>query len=427
MAPTIIFLIGAPGSGKGTLGRKLCSDHDMYHFSVGDYMREICRSTDSSSDEMNIVRDHLKQQKLLPSEIIMPLLKQKIEKEERNAGGGGGSRRAVLVDGFPRDIAQAIGFEEQVGVPALAICLNCPKDEAKRRYLSRKVPDRMEDTEELFERRYCEYDVKNVGILERYRDANVLVEVAYAQSQSPRRILCDCKPRLNLEDFPHRFRNSNMRAPTMGRLRRSIVEVERKFQCNDTSTKCFRENRGSPPFRRLDRLGDRSFEDIYFDRDKILSTHGVWVRKRNGHWQAKIRPDAKRGTFANSQFEELTAPSDIARMLRKFMNVGIVPSVHKNFGLAQIARFTTYREMWKVDEKYDVVFDRTDFGHVVGEVELEREIQVDDHSEESLAQRQAAIAEMDAEIEAFMREYSWAFPADKPVGKLSAYFERQQQ
>lgn len=215
-----------------------------------------------------------------------------------------------------------------------------------------------------------------------------------------------------------------MRAPILGPLRRTVIEVERKFHPSDLTTQKFRDNRGIPPFRRLEHLGKREFEDVYFDRDNQLSANGIWVRKRDGHWQAKIRPDAKRGSFNNSQFEEFTKTADIARMIQNRINHGTIASPEEDFGLAQIARFTTYREMWKVNDKFNIVFDQTDFGHVVGEVELEGELHIDEDEEKALRQKQAAIAKMDQEIEALIKKYSWAFPAEKPVGKLSAYFAK---
>ncbi|EEP78529.1 predicted protein [Uncinocarpus reesii 1704] len=333
-------------------------------FLIGDYMREICRSTDP---EAEIVRDHIKNAKLLPGEIMLPLLQRKMKKEQCEGG-----YRAVLVDGFPRDFAQAISFEET--------------DKAKQRFLNRKLPERPEDTDDMFEKRYRQHEENNARIVNYYHEAGILEE-------TPFRSALDMHP------------------ATVGRLRRSTIEVERKFRCSDKSIEQFRRNTGSPPFRRLDHLGKRSFEDAYFDRNKILSTNGIWVRQRNGQWQAKVRPDAKQGSFTNSQFEEFTKASQIAQMIRRYIDPSLVSSTGAdNFGLAQIARFTTYREMWKVDDKFDVVFDRTDFGHVVGEVELECEIQVDDDDGRSLVQKQAAIAEMDGEIGLFMRQYSWAFP-----------------
>ena len=39
--PTVhmTFVIGAPGSGKGTLCKLLTETHNNYHLSVGDYLR----------------------------------------------------------------------------------------------------------------------------------------------------------------------------------------------------------------------------------------------------------------------------------------------------------------------------------------------------------------------------------------------------
>jgi thiamine-triphosphatase len=95
------------------------------------------------------------------------------------------------------------------------------------------------------------------------------------------------------------------------------------------------------------------------------------------------------------------------------------------FGLQQLARFTTFREMWKVNDKFEVVLDTTDFGHSVGEVELQKTIEIDDDDESSVARGKAITADMDRQIEGFMKKYSWAFSTDKPVGKLSAYFARR--
>ncbi|KAI1977330.1 hypothetical protein LOZ51_006224 [Ophidiomyces ophidiicola] len=169
MVSTIIFLIGAPGSGKGTLGRRLCEQYGMYHFSVGDYMTDLRRSPGSYAE---VIQEAIQTATLLPGNIIIPMLQRKLEKEEREGG-----YRVIVIDGFPREVDQAVSFEEQIGKPALAIYLNCPKDEAKRRYLSRNLPGRIEDTTDMFEKRYAEYDKNNTPILERYRQTGILEEV----------------------------------------------------------------------------------------------------------------------------------------------------------------------------------------------------------------------------------------------------------
>jgi thiamine-triphosphatase len=166
-------------------------------------------------------------------------------------------------------------------------------------------------------------------------------------------------------------------------------------------------------------LGRRSFEDVYYDRDQVLSSKGIWVRKRNEKWQAKIRQN---GDYTNSQFEEVADADEISRIIRG-MDLGM-HTASSNFGLEEIARYTTFRETWRADNKFEIVLDATNFDHIVGEVELQQAVTLeDDNGEDALRlARQAVSADMDRQLEDFMNYYSWAFPSDKPVGKLSAYF-----
>ena len=37
----IVFVLGPPGTGKGTLCKKFTSEHKYFHISVGDYLRVL--------------------------------------------------------------------------------------------------------------------------------------------------------------------------------------------------------------------------------------------------------------------------------------------------------------------------------------------------------------------------------------------------
>lgn len=238
------------------------------------------------------------------------------------------------------------------------------------------------------------------------------------------------------------------------RLHRSLIEVERKFKFDARTHDQFRTNIGMPRFRALQALGRSSFEDVYFDRDDILSSRGVWVRKRGEKWEAKVCTRPRTGNaemetmplFVNSQVEEISDVAEIARVVQDAFlrnlnshdtttstciesGAPLSLSASTCFGLSPMARFTTFREAWKVDGRFNVVFDSTDFGHAVGEVELEVElemdVEMDGNKKEISAKRRVLAMEADSEIEEFMARYSWAFPAGKPVGKLSAYFAQR--
>ena len=195
------------------------------------------------------------------------------------------------------------------------------------------------------------------------------------------------------------------------RPRQLTLEVERKFRCNPNSTSLLRHNCGEPPFQKLLYLGKHNFNDAYYDFKDTLSIKGVWVRRREGIWQAKVRQG---GDFINSRFGELTGKDHIRQLIAKY---GVKTSGSEDLGLSKIAQYITEREKWKADGTFEIVIDTTDFGHTVGEVELCIE-DIDTGSNEAMASR------MDAQIEGFMKRYSWAFPSGAAVGKLSAYFAR---
>ncbi|ROV92273.1 hypothetical protein VSDG_07225 [Cytospora chrysosperma] len=216
----------------------------------------------------------------------------------------------------------------------------------------------------------------------------------------------------------------------------STLEIERKFAPTATSMQQLANNTGTPPFESLIHHSNTSFEDAYYDTmDEVLCNAGVWLRRRGDNWEAKIRVG---GDFTNSAFEEITNVDDISAMLGK-----LVPgtALDPNEGLVggqieEVAKLVTHRNKFLADGKFTVVLDETDFGHVVGEIELEREASVTGGGEEGVTRaevekhkraRAQVIAEMDGEINNFMKRYVWAFPPGNPMGKLSAYFEIKKQ
>ena len=209
------------------------------------------------------------------------------------------------------------------------------------------------------------------------------------------------------------------------------LEVESKFTPTSHSLSLLAHNSGTPPFGSLRHVDQRVFHDEYFDYDRILERRGVWVRKREGVWEAKIR---RSGDFVDSVFEEREGAESVGRIVWEKMVLG----VGRNIGLGELKRtaaFTTTRESWVADEVFNVVVDVADFGHRVGEVELVRDVvsvmdmggwEVSKANEAVVADaRKRVTKEMRQELGIFMERYRWAFSSKgKPVGKLSAYFKR---
>jgi thiamine-triphosphatase len=197
-----------------------------------------------------------------------------------------------------------------------------------------------------------------------------------------------------------------------------LLEVERKF-CGLAVTD-LTLHVGNPPFRSIQPQRKRIFKDTYFDRAGLLTAAGVWVRLRNGRWEAKVR---KGGNFQNSRFEELSDPREIGMQVHTI--TGRVCSEREFFGLDPIATMCTTRRTWLADERFRIVLDAMDFGHEVGEVELQSNVHLAYTGQELEDHKQRAMQRMDEDIVAFMERYRWAFAAGVPIGKLTAYFERK--
>jgi len=97
---THIILLGPPGAGKGTQAQMLVEDRNMIQLSTGDMLRE---AKDSGTEMGKIVADVMARGDLVTDEIVIGLIREKLEGDK--AGG-------FIFDGFPRTLAQADALAE---------------------------------------------------------------------------------------------------------------------------------------------------------------------------------------------------------------------------------------------------------------------------------------------------------------------------
>jgi len=90
-----IILLGPPGAGKGTQAHILVDGRNMTQLSTGDMLRE---AKDSGTEMGKVVADVMARGDLVTDEIVIGLIREKLEGEK---GGG------FIFDGFPRTLAQA--------------------------------------------------------------------------------------------------------------------------------------------------------------------------------------------------------------------------------------------------------------------------------------------------------------------------------
>jgi adenylate kinase len=94
-----LVLLGAPGSGKGTQADLLRREMDLTHIASGDLFRDhLKRETDLGRQ----AGDYMARGALVPDAITIAMLRERVS--EADAAHG------VLLDGFPRTMAQAIAL-----------------------------------------------------------------------------------------------------------------------------------------------------------------------------------------------------------------------------------------------------------------------------------------------------------------------------
>ena len=127
---TNIILIAAPAAGKGTEAARLKAEYNMPQISTGTLLRE---ARNDGSEIAKIIADCQDSGGLVPFDIVMKVLKNRLEKDDCQNG--------YILDGFPRDIKQAEAYEELIKESnidrGIVIVLDIDKEVAKKRINSR--------------------------------------------------------------------------------------------------------------------------------------------------------------------------------------------------------------------------------------------------------------------------------------------------
>lgn len=128
----ILMMLGAQGTGKGTVAGILSEKTGWPQISTGD----IFRKNISENTELGIeANKYISKGNLVPDEITVPMVADRLSEEDAKNG--------AILDGFPRTIEQAIKLDEileqQNRKLDLVINLTTPRDEIITRILNRRV------------------------------------------------------------------------------------------------------------------------------------------------------------------------------------------------------------------------------------------------------------------------------------------------
>merc|ERR1712000_75475 len=178
----IIFVIGGPGSGKGTLCQSLSKKHKFAHYSAGDLLRAEAAS---GSERGKMIAEIQKEGKLVPSEITVELIKKAIDNDKDAVG--------FLIDGFPRNIEQAEIFEKGIAMAQAIVNLEADETAMTERILARAATSgRSDDNVEALKKRFATHRESCEPVIAYYEkvgrvktiNANGTVEEVYTQAMT---------------------------------------------------------------------------------------------------------------------------------------------------------------------------------------------------------------------------------------------------
>jgi adenylate kinase len=132
MAELNLIMLGPPGAGKGTQASRLRDDFRLPTIVTGDMLR---RHVADETDLGKKAKSYMDDGNLVPDDVVIGMILEQIDTEE--------SRDGFILDGFPRNTAQADALNEEIsklGRRLTAVLLvDVPDEEVVRRLSGRRV------------------------------------------------------------------------------------------------------------------------------------------------------------------------------------------------------------------------------------------------------------------------------------------------
>ncbi len=155
-----LIIFGPPGVGKGTQAELLSQKMNLFHFSTGNYLRDLTlRDTELGKKVKNI----LDRGELVPDDVMNEIISDALRNNIKDKG--------FILDGYPRTVNQAIALDDILKSlnlqDIIIIYLNVNDEEILKRLLLR---GRSDDSEEIIKKRLIIYKETTSKVLDYYKE-----------------------------------------------------------------------------------------------------------------------------------------------------------------------------------------------------------------------------------------------------------------
>jgi adenylate kinase len=183
-----LLLLAPPGAGKGTQGERLAAWSGAEHIAAGDLLRAEAKSGSGLARE---IAGYQARGDLVPDQVVLGVLTPAII--------AAADRGGFILDGFPRNLAQAVAAHElatRLGITLhAAIYLQAPEAVLTERLLGRASKDgRTDDTADVIRHRLQVYAETTQALIQYYADRGILLTIN--ADQPPDAVTADIEAQL---------------------------------------------------------------------------------------------------------------------------------------------------------------------------------------------------------------------------------------
>lgn len=128
----VIIMLGAPGTGKGTVAGILTQKLGIPQVSTGDIFRKHIKE----QTELGKLADkYISKGHLVPDDVTIDLVKSRLQEDDVKNG--------IILDGFPRTVVQAEALDKMLAEQGrkvdMVVNLTTPKEEIIERIINRRI------------------------------------------------------------------------------------------------------------------------------------------------------------------------------------------------------------------------------------------------------------------------------------------------